>query len=170
MKQAAYASRTSQEKRKSREQLNQEARELKRNKKHRGHAAGMRTNPEAQKKNNKNGNSEIKDPRVGSKKPVSLLVPDNTPVTRQPKKVAAPAKRRPSAEEELSQLENSEQLDRLLNRLEDGDTLSAEEQSWLDQTLDRIDTLMENLGINLDDDADDEESEDMLRLLKGTGH
>ena len=38
----------------------------------------------------------------------------------------------------------------------------------LDQTLDRIDVLMEQLGIGMDDDdADEEADEDMYRLLKG---
>lgn len=65
-------------------------------------------------------------------------------------------------------LENSERLDTLLDRLEKGEVLTAEEQAWLDQTLDRIDVLMEQLGIELSDNIDDEEAEeDMYRLLKG---
>lgn len=65
-------------------------------------------------------------------------------------------------------LENDQRLDALLDRLESGETLSAEDQAWLDQSLDRIDVLMEQLGIALDDDADDEKAEeDMYRLLKG---
>ena len=73
-----------------------------------------------------------------------------------------------SPEEELAQLENSERLDALLDRMENGETLSAEEQAWLDETLDRIDELMEQLGIDMDDEAEDEQAEeDMYRLLKG---
>jgi ribosome assembly protein YihI (activator of Der GTPase) len=58
-------------KRKSREEMNVEARDRKRDKKHRGHAAGSRANPvtEAQKKGN--GNKKA-DPRIGSKKPIPL--------------------------------------------------------------------------------------------------
>ena len=71
-------------------------------------------------------------------------------------------------EEELAKLENDERLDTLLDRLEKGETLSGEDQAWLDETLDRIDELMETLGIALDDDAEDEQAEeDMMRLLKG---
>ncbi len=51
------------------------------------------------------------------------------------KKAAKPAaakKVRFSPEEELAQLENSERLDTLLDPMESGDTLSAEERpSWM---------------------------------------
>lgn len=71
-------------------------------------------------------------------------------------------------EEELAALENDERLDALLDRLENGETLKAEDQAWVDQTLDRIDVLMEKLGIALDDNVDDEKAEEnMYRLLKG---
>ena len=57
--------------RKSREELNQEARDRKRQKKHRGHAAGSRANggdaASAGKKQR-----QAQDPRVGSKKPIPL--------------------------------------------------------------------------------------------------
>jgi hypothetical protein len=61
-------------------------------------------------------------------------------------------------------------LDALLDRIDDGETLSAEDQKYVDQTLDRIDALMEQLGIALGDDDDEEEEEkreDILKLLKG---
>jgi len=156
-------------KRKSREELNQVARDRKRDKKHRGNASGSRANPEVSAGKSGQGN-KAKDPRIGSKKPVSLVA-DGTTVSAPVKKVAKPAaakKVRLSPEEELAQLENSERLDTLLDRMESGDTLSAEEQAWLDETLDRIDELMEQLGINMDDEAEDEQAEeDMYRLLKG---
>ena len=55
-------------------------------------------------------------------------------------------------------------------RLEAGETLSAEEQSWVDAKLDRIDELMQKLGLSYDDDEEEEEDEkqeDMMRLLRG---
>jgi ribosome assembly protein YihI (activator of Der GTPase) len=70
-------------------------------------------------------------------------------------------------EEELAKLENDERLDALLDRLENGETLSAEDQGWLDASLDRIDELMEQLGIVMDDAEDEQAEEDMYRLLKG---
>ncbi len=39
-------------------------------------------------------------------------------------------------------------LDALLERLEEGGTLNAEEQSWVDAKLDRIDELMQQLGLS----------------------
>ncbi|MGQ3905141.1 Der GTPase-activating protein YihI [Mixta calida] len=153
-------------KRQSREDQNQEARDRKRDKKRRGHAAGSRANPIAQQNGKGNANKE-KDPRIGSKKPVPLLK-EGVTVAKPIKK--APVQQKPlmSPEGELAKLENDERLDALLDRLENGEVLSAEEQAWLDQTLDRIDVLMEQLGIGMDDDdADEEADEDMYRLLKG---
>ena len=57
-----------------------------------------------------------------------------------------------------------------LERLEEGETLSADEQKWVDAKLDRIDELMQKLGLSYDDDEEEEEEErkeDMMRLLKG---
>jgi len=156
-------------KRKTRDEVNTEARDRKRDKKHRGNASGSRANPVAATK--KNGeNAKEKDPRIGSKTPVAL----GAAAAAQPAKKTKPVKKaeekkpRLTPEEELAKLENDERLDTLLDRLENGETLKAEEQAWLDQTLDRIDTLMEQLGIALDNDVEDEEAEeDMYRLLKG---
>ena len=73
-----------------------------------------------------------------------------------------------SPQEELTLLENDQRLDALLDLIDDGKALSAEDQAYVDQTLDRIDVLMELLGIELGDDEDDEEekNEDMMQLLK----
>lgn len=156
-------------KRKTRDQINSEARDRKREKKQRGNASGSRANPVSSEKKGEQAVKE-KDPRIGSKKPIALGG-DVLPV----KKVAKPASAkveekviRMTPEEELAALENDERLDELLDRLENGETLKAEDQAWLDQTLDRIDVLMEQLGIALEDDADDDEAEEnMYRLLKG---
>ncbi|CPR15375.1 Der GTPase-activating protein YihI [Brenneria goodwinii] len=151
-------------KRKSREELNQEARDRKRQKKHRGHAAGSRAQ-ETGSASKTGGQSKVADPRIGSKKPVPLGIKEEA-ITK-PKFTAPEAKPIAlSPEEELAQLENDDRLDELLDRLENGETLSAKERSWLDETLDRIDILMEQLGIELGDDDDDEQQEDMLQLLK----
>ncbi|MGM3173846.1 Der GTPase-activating protein YihI [Dickeya lacustris] len=152
-------------KRKSREELDQEARARKRQKKHRGHVAGSRAQGTGNKKQNASS-GQASDPRIGSKKPVPLLpegaaLPVSRPVVAEEQIV------RLSPQEELDKLENDPQLDALLDRLERGETLSAKEQSWVDETLDRIDILMEQLGIDLDDDEDEEEQqEDMLQLLR----
>lgn len=159
---------TSKTKKKSRVELDQEARERKRLKKRRGLASGSRTQVESATQKNK-ADAQTKDPRIGSKVPVALVV-EAKPKTKPQPKPKAEAKPRLSPEEELAKLENDERLDALLDRIDDGETLSAEDQSYVDQTLDRIDALMEQLGIELGDDEDDEEEEkkeDILKLLKG---
>lgn len=173
MKQPARApqgkTKAPKDKRKSREDLNQKARDRKNEKKHRGNASGSRANPVAPN-HNKGNDNQAKDPRIGSKKPIPLGVEgqQSQPKPAKVKKVAAEKQPKLSPQEELSALENNERLDALLDRLENGEVLSAEEQAWLDQTLDRIDVLMEQLGIELGDDEDgDEAEEDMYRLLKG---
>ena len=164
---AAGAKRPAKARRKTREELTQEARDRKRDKKHRGHAAGSRASGSGESGASAK-NKQQKDPRIGSKTPVPLGVTD-APVTRQHK----PKSEKPmlSPQAELDLLENDERLDALLERLEEGETLTAEEQSWVDAKLDRIDELMQKLGLSYDDEEEEEEEEekqdDMMRLLKG---
>lgn len=157
-------------KRKTRAELNEEGRERKRQKKHRGHVSGSRSNVAEQ--NAQSGRaSNIKDPRIGSKKPIALIA--ETPV--QPKEKIKPKvaanKEKLSPEKELELLENDDKLDALLERLEDGETLTKDEQKYVDNTLDRIDELMVLLGIELEDESEDDEmfqtkQPDIVRLLK----
>ncbi len=151
--------------RKTREELNQEGRDRKRDKKHRGNVSGSRANGGGDASGSGRGKQQ-KDPRIGSKKPIPLGVTD-TPVNKQHK----PKSEKPmlSPQAELEMLETDERLDALLERLEEGETLSAEDQTWVDAKLDRIDELMQKLGLSYDDDEEEEEEgkEDMMRLLKG---
>lgn len=157
---------TSKSKKKSRVELDQEARERKRLKKRRGHASGSRTQVESANPKNK-ATGQPKDPRIGSKTPVALVVEAKAKAKPQPKPKAE-ATPRLSPEEELAKLENDERLDALLDRLDDGATLNAEDRAYVEQTLDRIDALMAQLGIELgdEDDAVEEKQEDILKLLK----
>ena len=154
--------------RKTREEMNQESRDRKRQKKHRGHTAGSRaTGGEASSAGKKTGQQQ--DPRIGSKKPIPLGVTESTPATKQHK----PKSEKPmlSPQAELDMLESDERLDALLERLENDEILTAEEQKWVDAKLDRIDELMQKLGLSYDDDEEEEEEEegkeDMMRLLRG---
>ena len=52
-------------------------------------------------------------------------------------------------------------------RLENNETLTAEENTYVDTMLERIDALMEKLGISLDEDDDEEKTDDIMQLLKG---
>jgi len=168
------ATSTPKRKRKSRDELNNEARALKREKKRRGNAAGSRTQVESESKKSGSG-SKNKDPRIGSKVPVPLVLTAVVePVKAKPVKAAKPqekpvAKPKVTPEQELDLLENDERLNTLLDRLDAGETLGKDDQNYLEKTLDRIDALMVELGIELGDEDDEEEEkqEDIFRLLKG---
>lgn len=163
---ASKGSKPTKVRRKSREELDQEARARKREKKHSGHSAGSRATGGAQTKGTK-GAGQAKDPRIGSKKPIALGVTEVAPVKKQHKPKSEKPMLTPQAELDL--LENDERLDALLERIEEGETLSAEEQTWVNDKLDRIDALMEELGISYDDEEDEEDKgDDLMRLLKGS--
>lgn len=154
----------SAKKKKTRQELDLESRDRKRLKKHRGHKAGSRNNDDAG--TGKGGSQRAaRDPRLGSKVPVPLIV-GATPAAPQPVKASPEKAKRLTPEEELARLENDPRLDALLERLEDGATLNQEEQQYVDDMLDRIDALMEELGIELDDDDEEEREEDIMQLLK----
>jgi hypothetical protein len=152
-------------KRKTRQELNEEGRLRQRQKKHRGLASGTR----AQEGNGGGGHSNQesqKDPRIGSKKKVPLIVsgPVSKPVASKiilPEEVMSP-------QEELDSLENDVKLDALLSKIEQDEKLTEEEQAYVDEKLDRIDQLMALLGIELEEEDEEEEAktEDMLQLLK----
>ncbi|AHF79036.1 hypothetical protein Sant_4080 [Sodalis praecaptivus] len=153
--------------RKSREELNLEGRERKRQKKRRGLAAGSRSQGggEAVRQNTRTP----QDGRIGSKKPVPLTVEGTTIPPKSLAPAPQPPKPRETAEQELARLENDDRLDGLLQRLEQDETLSTEERRYVDQALDRIDELMTELGIELIDDDDEDaqtDQEDILQLLK----
>ncbi|EBP3476200.1 Der GTPase-activating protein YihI [Salmonella enterica subsp. arizonae] len=153
------------QRRKTREELNQEARDRKRLKKHRGRAPGSRAAGGKPASGGGNQNQQ-KDPRIGSKTPIPLGVTEK--VTQQHKPKSEKLMLSPQAELDL--LETDERLDALLERLEAGETLNAEDQAWVDAKLDRIDELMQKLGLSYDDEEDEEEDEkqeDMMRLLRG---
>ena len=151
---------------KTRQEINEESRELKRKRKHKGLPSGSRFNGPDNNQNKKSTNT-IKDPRIGSKKPISLLQTNDSTIKN---KVNQPQKTKLTPQQELEQLENDTKLDHLLDLVEQGKTLTDDQQSYLDNKLDRIDQLMKQLGIEDDDLDDDEEldepKEDIVGLLK----
>lgn len=90
------------------------------------------------------------DPRVGSKRKIDLQAP-----------VSKPEKTALTAQQELEQLENNERLQTLLAALENGDELSRQDQSWVNEKLDRYQGLANELGIS-DEDDEIEDDEDEL--------
>ncbi len=132
----------------------QEGRERKRAAKRKGLKAGSRQ--QVEQSNNKSGNGQSKDPRIGSRKPVVLVVDDKQKKPAAPKAVKE-KKLVMTPEQELASIENDDRLNDLLDRLDAGETLEAAEQAWVDQRVDRYQELMDELGIiDNDDDEDDE--------------
>lgn len=139
----------------TRYELDLQAREAKKKRKHKGLPSGSRTLDPAEQK--KADSREVKDPRIGSRKKVPLMVE----FVNQPEKgkiikpVPVEEKPRLSLEDELAQLENNECLNQLLDDLEAGKVLSAEDQQFVDSCLDRVHELMEALGIQDEDESDE---------------
>ncbi|XBS69837.1 Der GTPase-activating protein YihI [Acerihabitans sp. KWT182] len=151
-------------KRKTREELNIEGRARQRQKKRRGLAAGSRAQ-EGSKSGARSATAANADPRIGSKKPVPLMAAGAIAKPTAPKVITTAESLSPQAE--LDMLENDARLDALLLRLEQDESLSAQEQAYVDEKLDRIDRLMTILGIELDEEDEEEpQNEDMLQLLK----
>lgn len=145
----------------TRYELDAKAREDKKKKKHKGLTSGSRHSRSEQHNNQQM--QEKRDPRLGSRKKVPLVVEFvNKPEKGQ---FIQPVQVQPAEEKvkkldpmlELEQLENNECLNQLLDALDEGKTISAEDQKFVDECLDRIAQLMDELGIE-----DEEESEDDL--------
>lgn len=116
-----------------------------------GKPAGNRHNVESASKRSGNSSPQQTDPRHGSKKPVPLVKAENKPgpVKPQQRKFATPA-------EELAALEADQRLASLLDKLDEGQSLNREQQSYVDEKVARHGQLCEMLGINLDEESDDE--------------
>ncbi|MGF1715178.1 Der GTPase-activating protein YihI [Photobacterium chitinilyticum] len=114
-----------------------EARKRQKDKKRKGLKSGSRHS--AVQTEDARAQAKRKDPRHGSKKPVALIVEAKKPTTKK--------ERRLSAEQELAMLENDAQLMVLLDRIEAGENLGAGLQKQVDQKLDRIEQLMNQLGL-----------------------
>ncbi|MBE2894438.1 Der GTPase-activating protein YihI [Spirabiliibacterium falconis] len=141
----------------SRYELDAKAREEKRKKKHKGLPSGNRHS--ASNDNSKKQSAVVRDPRVGSRKKIPLMVE----FVNQPEKgrVIEPVRTTKSVRDpmaELTALENNECLNNLLDQLDAGKKLSREDQTFVDDCLARIEQLMQELGVN----EDDEEDEDLL--------
>lgn len=152
---------------KTKQEINEESRELKRKRKHKGLPSGSRFNVDSKKKKSTR-TQDSTDPRIGSKKAIPLIVDENVAVNK-PKPQTLVKKEKLSPEKELQKLEDDEYLNELLDLVEAGTTLSTKQQHELDAMLDRIDQLMQQLGYNDDDALDDEldePREDIVSLLK----
>lgn len=143
----------------NRTQSDVDGRQLKRDKKRKGLKTGSRN---AEVKSQKGSvASQNRDPRLGSKKKIPLIVE----AVKKPTKV----ERRINAEKELEMLETDAQLNVLLDRIDEGENLGAGLQKYVDEKLARIEVLMKQLGIyeeDLEADEDDFEEQETPAVVK----
>ncbi|MFS1537365.1 MAG: Der GTPase-activating protein YihI [Candidatus Phlomobacter fragariae] len=153
---------------KNRESLNLASREQKKKKKYHGHAAGSRYQDSTSSQNSNHALIE-KDPRIGSKKAIALFIDakEEKPINNNKQKVNKVEKTIFLPEEELALLESDERLATLLIYLEQSKELTKDEIAYVDSKLDRIDTLLKIVGIELEDEEDDDNPDDIIRFLKG---
>ena len=150
----------------------QEARERKRKTKLKGNKAGARNIAESKQTQKKNAKQASNEKRIGSKKPVTLIIEEKskqqeTPkVILQPKVqvVKSPAEVKLSPEKELALIENDQRLNTLLEQLDNSERISAADQSLVDKQMSRHQQLMQKLGW-LDDDGE----EDLLQQFEDAG-
>lgn len=114
-----------------------EGRLRKKMKKRKGLKSGSRHSEASESKHS--GNGQKRDPRLGSKKKIPLIIEPTKKPTKQ--------ERRLSAEQELEMLENDAQLAVLLDRIDAGESLGKGLQQFVDEKLDRIEVLMNQLGL-----------------------
>ncbi|OOF44324.1 Der GTPase-activating protein YihI [Rodentibacter trehalosifermentans] len=144
----------------TRYELDAKAREEKKKRKHKGLASGSRHSAGENSVNQLP--QEIKDPKIGSKKKIPLIVEFvNKPEKGQVIPAVKPVKKRDPMEE-LENLENNEILNELLDALDEGKTLSKADQQFVDECLARIAELMEELGI----EDEEENTEDLYRTFE----
>lgn len=146
----------------TRYELDAKAREEKKKRKHKGLASGSRHSAVDAKTENQA--LDVKDPRIGSRKKVPLMVEF---VNKPEKGQTIPVPQTESKTTldpmvELEQLENNECLNQLLDQLDEGKKLSAEDQQFVDECLVRVEQLMTELGIA----EEDENDEDLYRTFE----
>jgi len=117
------------------------------------------------------------NPKLGSKKPISLL-PQDKPTVKEHKKIDH-SKSKPSAKltkaepeelnpkKKLNNIEAEERLIALVERVQDGELLSGKEAKDFNKQMERLDELLEILGI--DPDSDEEEESNELDALENLG-
>lgn len=154
----------------------QEARDKKRKDKLKGNKAGNRNAIESKQGAEQSQRQAKNDKRLGSKKPIALT-PNGVPEPTAKPKIEQPAKEKVikssivdvenkattklSPEKELTEIENDDRLNELLEQAENGDELSKADQTWLDKKMKRHQELMKQLGW-IDEDGE----EDLLQQFE----
>lgn len=120
-------------------------------KKRKGLTPGSRNNVE-QKSTSTTVNSQPKDKRVGSKKPIALVV------TEKPKpSIQTPKRKYATPAQEMAALEADPRFNDLLDQLDDGVKLKDADQQWLDSALARHKILCDLLGIKPEENEQEDD-------------
>lgn len=124
-----------------------------------GKPAGSRHNVETGAKPEHKGNGGKQDPRLGSKKPIQLIktVVEQPTAKIQKRKYATPA-------EELAAIEADDRLASLLDKLDDGQKLTKEQASYVEQMTARHQVLCDLMGIKPEDDEEDSDKDPLDSL------
>jgi len=148
----------------------QEARDTKRKNKLSGNKSGSRNVAESKQTQQQNAKQGLNNKRIGSKKAVQLVVGEKAPVEapkviHQPKakviKSQVQATVKISPEKELAAIENDDRLNELLEQLDNEESISQEDQSWVDKQMQRHQQLMKQLGW-----VDEDGEEDILQQFE----
>jgi hypothetical protein len=116
----------------------------------------------AEKTNLGSTSSSKKDPKLGSKKPISLVAETNTVEEKvEPQHIEQPSikltkVKQPelAPEKELDQLESDERLIDLVERVEGGELLTGKEAKYFNAKMARHAELLDILGIEQEDEDD----------------
>lgn len=150
----------------------QDGRDQKRDAKRKGLKPGARNSVES-KEQKQAREAKNKDARVGSRKPVSLVVeapvkapkPVKPAEPKQEKKEVIPEQQIAKWERELDKLENDDRLNALLDKLELEQPVSDEDQEWLDKKLARHQELLKLLGLNEEEKEGSDPDELLQRFI-----
>ena len=128
-------------------------------KKRKGKPAGTRHNVEHSEKKPQQRQVNT-DPRHGSKKPIELVVTEQKRPSTQTQKI-----KYATPNEELAALEQDQRLASLLDKLDNDQKLTKEQQAYVDEKMARHRILCDLLGIVDDDDEDDIDPIDQLNPI-----
>ncbi|MDP5143590.1 Der GTPase-activating protein YihI [Rheinheimera baltica] len=125
--------------------------------------------------------SAKKDKRIGSKKPIALIVTDVAETATQPRvmplpkaSLAKPKAETLTPEQELALIENDNYLQQLLVRVEQDEILTGKDAKYFNAKTARLEQLLQQLGLTDDDDSNEQidplaafESKDWRKDLLG---
>ena len=152
----------------------QDARDTKRKNKLKGNKAGARNAVESKLSQKQNAKKMANDKRIGSTKAIALLPKDKLleqqkaqaamkvkhlkPMAKIIKTSAAPIVKKEvkiTPEQEITSIEDDPHLNELLEQLDNDETLSTEDNNWVEAQMDRHQALMKQLGW-LDEDGEED--------------